>query len=68
MLYDHHALIIFERLNQIHIPRLEGLNDKDIRITVSKTFQSLITLSKDELKLQAYGKNVRSPSHDGKHE
>lgn len=38
LLYDHHAYLIFERLNQVRFPRFDGINDRDLRMNVSKSF------------------------------
>eukprot|EP00347_Sterkiella_histriomuscorum_P017341 403349755 len=57
--YDHIAFIVFRKLNSIELPKIDGLNLRDSRLTVSKTFQSLIATSDDQLRLQAYGSKKR---------
>ena len=52
--YDHLAYIIYDNLSEAaNLIKLEGLNLP--KLTIIKTFSTLINSNKDELKVLAYG-------------
>ena len=71
--YDHHAYLVFENLNSIQLPSMEGVESKELRINVSKAFSSYINMNKDDLvKLVAYEigekRKKRDDSREDKHQ